>query len=291
LFTGESPTVPLGIGKIVISSVTYHCWYCLPICLVLAYAFASLYTPKGAFRGKQFVTFSGLDPFIAIRPIASSSIVGARILVAMRSSVYATAVMLVGVAILLVTSANESGTFGSLVNLLASHISVRGLLLTALVVGLVSVLIWSVQCVSMAVGELPEKYRKVTGWIPVAAYFAWTACELSHFSTDRDSLAIMMPSYIAIGFMLALVKFFLALYLSRQVSRLKLLPATTIIKCVGLWVLAAGLLTAALYFLLPAGAVPLAAIALAVSLLLPASTILWQIIGIDRRRHLGVVNK
>jgi len=279
-----TPMESIHVGRIlVVPAVTLFWVCCLPLNVLFGWMSTSITEPQGAIRNGKFVTDSGLDPFIATRPISSLCIVAARLITTFRSTLWACGFVVASSLALLLTPATEGSKQAMLGELLADHISWRGSVLTVLALIGLPLVIWTLQ-LSLPLERIFGKFLGIglrAGMIFAAVFGA----EL-YLATMRDfSLSGVLRNVLVPGFVVLTLKLLASAYGLLKLCRQKLIGQSNALKSAAMWFGTATVLTAWVAIALPPGRVPVVDIFLAVSLILPANRILWKILLLDASRH------
>lgn len=225
-----------------------------------------------------------MDPFLAVRPMSTATIVGTRMLSGLVPGALVTA-ELAFLALFGVIAPPSSILSG-----LGAHGTRASLPLLVTAVILFPIFLVSLQAGSMTLGLLPERVRKLSlAWWLLALFVVLLVTSRILFRDVWRTefwLGHGFPSRLGITVLLLLaVKAALIVPGSMRLLQSGLGTRRQLGIGAGLWVTSFAALSGLAYAVLPPGSVTLSGVALVVALLVPANRIIWHIVLLDRTRH------
>jgi hypothetical protein len=246
---------------------------------------------QAAFRDGKFVMNAGIDPFIAIRPMTTATLTFAKMCTAVVGGFWLSIVWIVCGALWLATPGGPDIDPSRM--LLGESPLLRMGFATAFILCL-PVLFASVQFLPATFNLAPPVVKKVWKYtfpliFGVVGMFLMIRLMPTPQRSDesvRDTVqGFSQMELVTAGVAVMLVKIPLAAIGAMKLQRNRLLDLSITLKGLGIWILGLIGLTAIFYFLLPAGLISLAEMALLIAVLLPANRLIWHILLLDKTRH------
>jgi len=277
-------------------------WMPLPIILLAALYFSALLggtsLPAGALKGRNQIKGLGISPFEAIRPISSSNIVRARLLMAAKSSGITAIILAIGFLLYPIDAAGSQGA--STLTYLAAHPSAQNLLLTLLLIASLGIALWSIQAgnVLLDLKGIKGYFAGIVCGTPILMFVMFQILEGTRYKLlfhngvhntgrlESPEVYARLIQELTVGALIYLgAKFILAMNLVNRIRYRNLLSNRSMLLFAAIWVATATLLIAGLYSLLPPNFVSASNLALIVMVILPVNRIFGQIICVDTNRH------
>jgi len=228
---------------------------------------------------------ASLDRLSAIRPISTCRIVGTRLALNALAAVLVSFGLLYWIKSLLNVPAIEGDRQGSFYELFSLHMGRRVELCVALVILFMPVVVWSITCPNPLRYYFGRWWRSAAGFILFEGV-SMSSIFLSYMKDHRsvnERLVQLLPGLV-VCFLLA--KVLLGVKGWRRLRETSLVSAVNLRHWALIWSGVAAAFIGAFSYALAPLTTPLV-VTVIILAILPVNRIIWQVIGLDRTRHVA----